>query len=69
MGADLAQLVEHLVGFDWREEWLQEAGRRWPGPFTLVLPAPTPSPSPRRSTREAPAWACGCRPVRWPRPC
>jgi L-threonylcarbamoyladenylate synthase len=44
MGADLAQLVDHLVGFDWREEWLQEATRRWPGAYTLVLPASFPCP-------------------------
>jgi L-threonylcarbamoyladenylate synthase len=44
MGADLDQLVDHLVGFDWREEWLQEATRRWPGAYTLVLPASFPCP-------------------------
>ena len=44
MGADLAQLVELLVSFDWRDEWLQEASRLWPGAFTLVLPASSPCP-------------------------
>lgn len=37
MGADLAQLVE-VLGVTWREEWLAQARRCWPGAFTLVLP-------------------------------
>lgn len=41
MGADLAQLRDFAPGLEWRQEWLLEAGRRWPGPFTLVLPTPT----------------------------
>lgn len=41
MGADIAQL-EPLLGLAWRPEWLDLAGRGWPGALTLVLPARGP---------------------------
>jgi L-threonylcarbamoyladenylate synthase len=37
MGAHLAQLVA-VLGVPWREEWLAQANRCWPGAVTLVLP-------------------------------
>ncbi|MEB3321543.1 MAG: L-threonylcarbamoyladenylate synthase [Synechococcaceae cyanobacterium] len=37
MGADLHQLVDALGG-SWAGPWLEQAGRCWPGAFTLVLP-------------------------------
>jgi L-threonylcarbamoyladenylate synthase len=37
MGADLDQLVEAL-DLPWRQEWLEQARRCWPGAVTLVLP-------------------------------
>ncbi len=37
MGADLPQLVAAL-GVSWREPWLDQARRCWPGAVTLVLP-------------------------------
>jgi len=37
MGDSLDQLVQFL-GVGWRQEWLEQAHRCWPGPVTLVLP-------------------------------
>lgn len=37
MGADTDQLIEALA-VPWRREWLEQAGRCWPGAVTLVLP-------------------------------
>jgi L-threonylcarbamoyladenylate synthase len=38
MAADLEQL-EPVLGFPWRQEWLELAQSGWPGALTLVLPA------------------------------
>jgi L-threonylcarbamoyladenylate synthase len=37
MGADLDQLIA-LLAVPWRQEWLEQARRHWPGAVTLVLP-------------------------------
>lgn len=41
MGADRDQL-QLALGLPWKQEWLEEADRVWPGPVTLVLPMPGP---------------------------
>ncbi len=41
MGADAAQLIDRL-GIPWHQAWLEQAGRCWPGAFTLVLPIAGP---------------------------
>ncbi len=42
MGADLEQLLDWLA-LPWRQSWLDQAQRCWPGAVTLVLPIRGPS--------------------------
>lgn len=41
MGADRDQLQQALA-LPWKQEWIEEADRVWPGPVTLVLPMEGP---------------------------